>query len=125
MNTPDILEAAADYLDANGWTRHDYELEDGACCLIGAINQAIEAEIHSLPRHARRRLARKAVEQRHLARKAVEQQIRHDYVADFPDFYLAEIWNDAQTDRRVVTRLLRRTARTLRKTINPNPKGTK
>jgi hypothetical protein len=37
---PDVLDAAADYIEQNGWTQNRSRNADGAVCAIGAIRYA-------------------------------------------------------------------------------------
>ena len=49
VDIADIAHKAADYIEKHGWTQGEYEREDGAVCLAGAISRvALGARVHDL-----------------------------------------------------------------------------
>lgn len=104
IETPaDILEAAADELDARGWQRHHVGTNDGPKCAIGAINFVATGDSYDTPATDMNLYQAKRATLR--ARAALCNELDEN-VAVFND--------KTAKDKRYVTRAMRRTAKKLR-----------
>lgn len=99
------LERAADILDTEGWCRGQAHNEKtGHRCALGALSAATHTT--SLYRRSEEDLW-------YTARGLLAEAITDD-LGGASDGGIITAWNDAQTDKRVITRRLRRVARQLR-----------
>jgi len=112
-----ILNEAGDIIQSGGWCRRGFHHGDRHC-LGGALTAAVKRLVpnsvaypqaiygkHDTPSN----LTLEGNVVYHQALTAVERRLFRDYNDDGSAYY----WNDKQTDRRKVVRLLRRTARAL------------
>lgn len=112
----DKLDEAADYLEGYGWRRHDSGKDGGRRCATGAIESVLKGERRKDDKFS-------AIIQR--TEELFPLILDENENEAFP---MVWIWatgkterrpsivhyNDAQTDKRKVVRMLRRAARTLR-----------
>jgi hypothetical protein len=107
-----VLNEAGDIIESGGWCRHGFQNGDRHC-LGGALTAAVRAIVpepdaaFATPYDTPSNLSGPAGEVYHQALRAVERRLTRDYGDTSSAYY----WNDKQTDRRKVVRLLRRTAR--------------
>lgn len=102
--TADVLDRAAEELDIHGWKRYARGENDGPKCAIGAISFVVTGATYSPVSGLSKRKAAAFDEALDAVRK--DPLLKHESLGNFNDH--------VASDKRTITRLLRRTARRLR-----------